>query len=87
MHRSLPPIYRDCRSLLVHTEEMVRCFSRYHKYTLGTDLRQQAMAIMRTVHRLVFDKAQQKEHLNNLIWLVDDYKLSLQLGMELESNL
>lgn len=67
----------------MHTEEMVRCFSRYHKYTLGTDLRQQAMAIMRTVHRLVFDKAQQKEHLNSLIWLVDDYKLSLQLGMEL----
>ena len=67
----------------MHTEEMVRCFSRYHKYTLGTDLRQQAVTIMRTVHRLVFDKAQQKEHLNNLIWQVDDYKLSLQLAMEL----
>jgi hypothetical protein len=45
----LPPIYRDCRLLLVHTEEVVRRFSRYHKYTVGTDLRQQAMALMRGV--------------------------------------
>lgn len=37
----LPPVYRDCRRLLVHTEEVVRRFARYHKYTVGTDLRRQ----------------------------------------------
>lgn len=32
----LPPIYRDIRRLLVLTEDLVRRFSRYHKYTVGT---------------------------------------------------
>jgi len=42
----LPPIYRDCRRLLVHTKEVMRRYSSYHKYTVGTDLRQQAMAVL-----------------------------------------
>ena len=52
MTTPLPPIYR--RRLLVHTEDRVRRFSRYHKYTVGTDLRQAAMAIMRTVAKNVW---------------------------------
>jgi len=40
MSQPLPPIYRDCRRLLVHTEAVVQRFSRYHKYTVGTDLRE-----------------------------------------------
>lgn len=82
MTKALPPIYRDCRRLQVHTEQVVRRFSRYHKYTQGTELRQQAMQLMRTVHYAVFDKAQQASHLQRMVWLVDDYKLSLQLGMD-----
>ncbi|MCX8517074.1 MAG: hypothetical protein ORN29_03265 [Rhodoferax sp.] len=58
MNIQLPPIYRDCRRLLVHTEEAVKRFSRYHKYTVGTHLRQAAMKIMRGVHRAVYDNAQ-----------------------------
>jgi hypothetical protein len=79
---TLPPIYRDCRRLLVHTEGMVQRFARYHKYTVGTDLRQQAMDIMRGVHRAVFDRAQQARHVQALVWAVDEYKLTLQLAME-----
>ena len=82
MKTPLPPIYRDCRRLLVHTEEAVRRFSCYHKYTVGTDLRRQAMAVMRGVHHAVFDKARQSEHIEALVWRVDDYKLTLQLAME-----
>ena len=33
------PIYREAYDLTVHVEQVVRNFSRYHKYTLGTDLR------------------------------------------------
>jgi hypothetical protein len=82
MSIQLPPIYRDCRRLLVHTEEVVRRFSRYHKYTVGTDLRQGAMRVMRGVHKAVYDRAQQGMHIEALVWLIDDYKLTLQLGME-----
>jgi hypothetical protein len=79
----LPPIYRDCRRLLLHTEEVVRRFSRYHKYTVGTDLRQQAMVLMRGVHVAVYDKPNQARHVQALVWQVDSYKLTLQLAIEL----
>jgi hypothetical protein len=61
---------------------MVQRFARYHKYTVGTDLRQQAMGIMRGVHRAVYDRAQQTRHVQALVWAVDEYKLTLQLAME-----
>ncbi len=38
---------------------MVQRFSRYHKYTVGTDLRQQAMALMRGVHLAAVDRSRQ----------------------------
>ena len=79
----IPPIYRDCRRLLLHTEEVVRRFSRYHKYTVGTDLRQNAMALMRAVHQAVYDRAHQAQLVQALVWRVDDYKLTLQLAIEL----
>lgn len=34
------PIYRDALAFAVHIEQVVAGFSRYHKYTLGTELRQ-----------------------------------------------
>lgn len=82
MRTPLPPIDRDCRRLLVHTEEMVRRFSRYHKYTVGTDLRQAAMDIMRTVNQAVHDRPFQHQHVQALVWRVDEYRLTLQLGMD-----
>jgi hypothetical protein len=78
----LPPVYRDVRRLLVHTEAMVQQFSRYHKYTVGTDLRQQAMRLMRGVHRAAYDREHLPDHVRNLVWWVDDYKLTLQLAMD-----
>ena len=33
------PIYRDALNLAVHFEKIVSGFSRYHKYTLGSELR------------------------------------------------
>jgi hypothetical protein len=33
------PIYRDALNLAIHFEKIVAGFSRYHKYTLGTELR------------------------------------------------
>ena len=33
------PIYRDAMRLAVHVENIVRSFARYHKYTLGSELR------------------------------------------------
>lgn len=56
MSAPLPTIYCDCRRLQLHTEEVVRRFTRYHKYTVGTELRQQAFAVMRGVHEAVYGR-------------------------------
>jgi len=45
------PIWRDANRLLVAIEQAVMQFSRYHKYTLGSDLRKQAMGICRVLVR------------------------------------
>ena len=79
----LPPVYRDCQRLLLHTEQSVMRFSRYHKYTVGTDLRKQAFTLMRTVHRAVYDRTQQSQHIHTLLWQVDDFKLTLQLASDI----
>jgi hypothetical protein len=42
-HENLP-IYKAALDLTVHFEKLVAGFSRYHKYTLGTELRQGSRA-------------------------------------------
>jgi hypothetical protein len=34
------PIYKGAMDLTIYFEKIVRNFSRYHKYTLGSELRQ-----------------------------------------------
>ncbi len=55
----LPTIVRLAARLVVMLEEGVRRFARYHKYTLSTELRQQAHAVLRLCHRAWRDKAAQ----------------------------
>ena len=40
------PIYKTAMDLAVYLEQVVRNFSRYHKYTLGSDLRQQSRELV-----------------------------------------
>lgn len=43
------PIYRGAFDLAVHIEKIVRNFSRYHRYTLGTELRNRSREILEQV--------------------------------------
>jgi len=45
------PIYKAALDLTVHFEGLVAGFSRYHKYTLGTELRQGSRAVLQQVLR------------------------------------
>jgi len=45
------PLYKTAMELTVYIETVVRSFSRYHKYTLGTDLRQQSRALVTVIIR------------------------------------
>ncbi|EDN68974.1 conserved hypothetical protein [Beggiatoa sp. PS] len=43
------PIYRTAFDLAVHIEKIVRHFSRYHKYSLGTELRENSRRILERI--------------------------------------
>ncbi|MFL1404226.1 four helix bundle protein [Marinobacter sp. M1N3S26] len=81
----LPDIARKAERLLVDIETAVRTFTRYHKYTLGSDLRTQAMTVVRMCHRAWRDRARQAHWVAELIWAIDELKLSLQLGSQLRA--
>ena len=80
-HLNHLPIWRDANRLLLAIEQAVRVFPRYHKYTLGTELRRQAMQVC----RLIMRAAEQARWLAQLVLAIDDLKLSVQLAKELEA--
>ena len=85
MNANKAPIWRDAQRLLVLTEEAVRRFPRYHKYTLGGDLRRQAMQVCRLVNRAWRDPQGRSRHVAHLVMAVDEFKLLLQLGKEVRA--
>ena len=81
----LPPIVKLAERLLVDVEQAVRRFARYHKYTYGTKLREHALNIARLAHRASRDRAKRSTWIGRLVWLIDDFKLLLQLGQQIKA--
>lgn len=81
---TLPPILRLAERLTCDCEMAVKGFDRYYRYTVGTDIRQQAMHIWRLANRAWLDKARQTEYLQQLSMAVDDIKLTLILAKRLQ---
>jgi len=79
------PLWRDANRLLLLIEDEVRQFPRYHKYTLGSDLRKQALNICRWIARAVHDREGRAQHIKRLIFSIDDMKVLIQLGKELKA--
>ncbi len=91
MHKSIP-IWRDATTLLLEVEQVVLNFPRYHKYTLGSEVRQMAMRVCQLINAAFNDKENQKDasckalkrqKITQLIMTVDDMKLQIQLAKEL----
>ncbi|RFF51695.1 four helix bundle protein [Xanthomonas campestris] len=73
-----PPIIKACERLLVEIEQCVRRFVRYHRYAIGTDLRQQAMTVYRNANRAWRDRENQANWVRQLVWDIDALKQYLQ---------
>ena len=43
------PIYKKAMDLAIYLEKIVRNFSRYHKYTLGSELRQKSREVVQVI--------------------------------------
>jgi len=41
-----PPIYKKAMHLAIYFERIVRNFSRYHKYTLGSEMREASWEVV-----------------------------------------
>lgn len=85
MSFALPPIAKAAERLLVEIEQAVRTFPRFHKYALGQDLRGQAMQVARLCNRAWRDRARQLQWTDQLVWAIDEVKLSLQLGQSIRA--
>ena len=70
------PIYRDALNLAVHFEKIVAGFTCYHKYTLGTELRNASRKAVTLIIQAnnQHDKQQAltelRDHLEELLLLV-----------------
>ncbi|MEI7961858.1 MAG: four helix bundle protein [archaeon] len=75
------PVYRKAFDLCIYFEKLVRNFSKYDKYTLGSDLRNKSRAIACQIMRAnsVPDK---KNELVELVALIEELKLVIRLCKE-----
>lgn len=60
MKRELPPIAKRAAQVLTCIEESVMRFGRAHRYSVGADLRREAMQVSRGVHRAWNERSRQR---------------------------
>ncbi len=73
------PIYKQALDVAVHFEKVVAGFSRYHKYTLGTELRNQSRAVVALIMKA--NAARDKQP--HLLWLreaLDELLISVRIA-------
>ena len=66
-------------------ESTVTRFPRAHRYTLGSDLRRQVMAVTRLTHKAWRDRENRAGWLAQLDEAIDDLKLRMQLGQQVHA--
>ena len=78
------PIYKKAMELAVYIETIVRGFSRYHKYSLGSELRTYSHKVLILVSRANSqqDKQARFETLTELRETLEAVKMCLRLGKE-----
>lgn len=78
------PIYKKAMELTIYIENTVRGFSRYHKYTLGTDIRN----LSRSVVRLIIKVNSEKDKINTLYRLretIEELKVTIRVCKEVKA--
>lgn len=78
LHSELP-VYRDTYYLLRKIYEVTKNFPKEYKYTLGEEMKRDAMQLVRNIYRANKHKNDRKMHLENFL---DDFEL-VKLQMRL----
>ena len=84
-HLNHLPVWRDATLLLVEVEQAVREFSRYHKYSIGAQLRSTAMRLCQAIHRAWSRQHSRARMVQQVVELSDDLKMQIQLAKALNA--
>jgi len=83
LHENLP-IYKAALDLVIYFEKIVKNFSRYHKYTVGTELRN----LSREILTLIIKANQAKDKKEALLKVRDkleELKISIKICKEVKA--
>ena len=83
MYENLP-IFKRALELNVYIEEAVCHFSRYHKYGIGSELREKAREILYGIYKVYFSKDKQAS-LVALRNSIEEFKITVYLAKELKA--
>ena len=78
------PIYRDAYNFLIFCETVVRNFSRYNKYTHGSELRNQAKTVINLIVRANNSRIK-TPMLEELRISLEEVKLTVRLCKEIKA--
>ena len=78
------PIYKQALDVAVHFERVVAGFSRYHRYTLGTELRNQSRAVLARVVK-ANGARDKRPHLLALREALDELLISVRIAKEAQA--
>ncbi len=78
------PIYRAATDMVVYFETIVRGFSRYHKYTIGTELRNLSYAILVLISEANI-RNDRAEKLKSALNKLQELKIRIQVCSEIRA--
>ena len=83
-HYERLPIYKSAMDLALKIDGVAKKLPRYHKYTLGQELRQQAMDLVLFVARA--NRREDRAYwVTELCYRTEDLKITCNLGRELRA--
>jgi hypothetical protein len=80
-----PPVVKAAERILLDLELAVRRWPRSHRYGIGKDLREQALALAVGANLAWREQSRRVEHVRGLVEGVEALKVLLQLGSQLKA--
>ena len=77
------PVYRDTYQLILKIFEVTKDFPKDYKYTLGQDMKRDALQLVRSIYR-ANKSAQKKEHLENFLDGFEMLKMEIRLCTDMK---
>ena len=83
MYENLP-IFKKALEINLYIENAVRGFSRYNKYSIGSELREKAREVIYSIYKIYFAK-DKRVKIENLRDRVEELKIVIYLAKELKA--